>query len=194
MGGEFRVGAGVVKKLKGSLSWGVWNSSALFRTGVCSKTLKSVGWPECRLRLLGLGVSQLADSKTDAPSRRFKGLNWVGTKRGVTGVVEARGCDRANSNLIGWSSMSKCALSSWSQRSALFLRVGMFSSPKMGRETKGDAFAQSTDSPKARRGLLGVVVLRLRGDDRSRSPRVRRTVSLFFLVVCGCCNPNGDSV
>ena len=76
----------------------------------------------------------------------------------------------------------------------LFLRAGMFSSPKRGRETKGDAFAQSVDSTSARLGLFGVVVLRLRGDDRMRSPSVRRTANFCFLVVCGACNPKGDSV
>lgn len=91
--------------------------------------------------------------------------------------------------------MSKRALSSWSQRSVLFLRAGMFSSPKRVCDAKGEAFARSVlDSTKARRGLFGVVVVRLRGDERRRSPKVRRTVSFDFLVVWGVCEAKGDSV
>lgn len=94
------VGAGVENKLKGSVSCLFWNSSVwCLGTGVCSKTLKSVGKPACKLRLLGFGVAQLVDSKSAVPSRRLRGL---GAKRLGAGVmVGLEGCDRKTSNLIG---------------------------------------------------------------------------------------------
>lgn len=126
------------------------------------------------------------ESKPVLVSRRFSGLGCVGWKQLAPGALELPCCERANSNLMGLSSMPKCWLSEASQKSRLLLR-GMFSSPKSGRETKGVEFPWPVESARARRGLLAV---RLRGDDLKGPTRRRLN---FFFVVGGACEANGDS-
>jgi hypothetical protein len=135
----------------------------------------------------------LAESKFMTPSLRFSGLDLIGIMQFAPGALASSFRDRANSNLIGLSSMSNRAAGFWSapmasRYSSLILRMATFSSPEGRLAENGVALPWSVESTSTRRGLFELG--RLRGDERKGA--VRRSVNLFFVVVAGVCE-RGDS-